>query len=370
MLPLAPSAAGKCLQWGVSNSDRPLQPGSAMRTGCTVVLVAWAAIAALACAPIAEGEEGALGASLDGFEDDFDPHYLASDRAFFDTTAVDAAAVQTFLENPPYPRPSVLATQVMADGRTFAEALVDISVAHGLNPLVLLVQTQKESSLVSKCSATTAGCTDPPSQFRLDYAFGCGCPDGQGCSPQFRGLDKQMECIAKSFENHHEALIDNGQTLTGWKPGKAKNTLDPIAVNPGNRATAILYTYTPWVLQGSGGNWAFWSIWTKFSRALDYQDGLVPPFNEGYIGGACVTSSDCFFADAECIAGRCTRDCSNLCPDRPGSIYATTFCITAADGQGTCVARCPDGTCGTGQECAARSRHSDPASTASVCLAN
>ncbi len=348
-----------------------MQKRASMRTGSTWAVIWIATVAALGCAPIASEDGAAIESVLDSFEHDFDPHYLASDRAFFDTTAFDAAAIQAFLEDPPYALPSVLATQVIADGRTFAEALVDISVEHGLNPLVLLVQTQKESSLVSKCNASTPGCTDPPSQFRLDYAFGCGCPDGQGCSSQFRGLDKQMECIAKSFENHHDSLVDNGETLTGWKPGKSKNTLDPIAVNPGNRATAILYTYTPWVLQGSGGNWAFWSIWTKYSRALDYQEGLMPPFNEGYIGGACLTSNDCFFTEAACVRGQCTKlGCNNLCPDRPGLQYATTFCVTGADGQGMCTARCPDGSCGDGQACVTRARHNEPASTASVCLPN
>lgn len=309
---------------------------------------------------------------LDTFEDDFDRHHLVSDRAYFDIHAITASEVQDFLENPPYDHPSILATEVMDDGRSFSQALVSIAKAHKLNPLVLLVQVQKEASLISSCSTQTAGCRNVPSRARVNFAFGCGCPDGQGCSSQFKGIDKQLECIANSLEKHQAWLLDeekDNETLTGWRPGKAKSTLDPLSVNPANRATAVLYTYTPWVLEGSGGNWAFWRIWTKYAEEFGYDQGLDVPFSEGYIGGSCTSDSDCFFAQGECHQGVCVkRGCNNICPDRPGSHYATTFCVTGNDGDGMCVAQCPDDTCGAGQTCMPRSRHNDTGSVADVCL--
>jgi hypothetical protein len=49
------------------------------------------------------------------------------------------------------------------------------------------------------------------------------------------------------MEEYYEELETDGQTRAGWAVGKAKRTLDPCSVTPKNKATAALYTYTPWV---------------------------------------------------------------------------------------------------------------------------
>ena len=48
--------------------------------------------------------------------------------------------------------------------------------------------------------------------------------------------------------------------------GLPKDTLDYYRIVPESHATAALYAYTPWVLQGSGGTWLAWSIARQFDR--------------------------------------------------------------------------------------------------------
>lgn len=298
----------------------------------------------------------------------FDPNHLISDAAFYDSPAMDAAAVQGFLEDTPYGMRSFLADQRMSDGRSLAMALVDVARRRGINPLVLLATLQKEAGLVSK--------TQAPSRQLVDYAFGCGCPDGGPCSEQLRGLDKQLDCAADKLAEFTADLEVAGSTISGWAVGQGKKTLDPQLVVPANRATAVLYTYTPWVLPRRGGNWLFWNVWSRYADHVDYVTDPRSIFNEGFIGGNCTSDADCLYDGGRCLfaepgrRGTCSKSCDGLCPDRAGA-FATTFCV--GDGsQGFCLARCdlelsPTG-CGENQVCVARARHGEPEVVEDVCL--
>jgi hypothetical protein len=301
----------------------------------------------------------------DGVFDVFRRDHIVADDVFFERDAFSASEVQSFLEVTPYDsKRSFLADERMANGQSFSSALVAVAKSHNLNPLVLLVTLQKEAGLVSR--------TVRPRGDRVDFAFGCGCPDGQNCSNAFRGLDKQLACSAERMASYDSNLVLGEPTIAGWKPGKFKRTSEGINLNPANRSTAILYTYTPWVLEGSGGNWLFWNVWRRYSTHLGYSDGLTYPFNEGYIGAACSSDLDCYFTGARCDMnslgqGVCTQSCDRTCPDRPGAHWTTTFCIAGDDG-GTCVAQCGDGgTCAPGQLCRTRSRNGEVDVTRQVC---
>ena len=301
----------------------------------------------------------------DGVLSAFHASRVVSDDAFFHVDAMSAAEVQGFLERTPYGRRSFLAGERLASGELLSAALIRVAREHELSPLVLLVTLQKEAGLVSASSA--------PSRQRVDYAFGCGCPDGRGCSSAYRGLDKQLDCAADRLRAFADDLEGGGATISGWKPGRPKRALDGVSVTPANRATAVLYTYTPWILRGTGGNWLFWNIWKRYSTHLGYARGLHPPFNEGFIGGACADDLDCFYDGGLCQGGTCSKACASTCPDRAGG-FATTFCVTGGDGAGHCVARCDEavsdtGTgCGDGQACVPRTRHSDASVSREVCL--
>lgn len=311
--------------------------------------------------PVVDGASTASGFSA------FEASRLVSDDAFFDAAAVSGDQVQAFLESTPYGTRSFLADQTVGDGERLADALVRIAQAHALNPLVLLVTLQKESGLISAESSPGGG--------RVDFAMGCGCPDGSGCQGSQRGLLPQIECAGTVLERYAADLDGGGTTIAGIRPGLALRTSDRVRVVPANRATAVLYTYTPWVLRGSGGNWLFWNIWRRYAGDLDYPRGLTFPLNEGYIGGPCDSADDCFYPDAVCLPpangghGVCSMSCTGLCPDHGGSGWATTFCADMG-GAGFCLAQCDASapTCNGADTCEAAARPSDPSAQRDVCM--
>src|SRR5690606_14614090 len=155
-----------------------------------------------------------------------------------------AAEIQEFLEATPYGNRSVLAG-LTTGGKPASQAIWEAAQEHRINPLVILVRAQMEQSLVAKSTAT---------QRALDHAFGCGCPDDESCSSQYRGFGKQVACLTRLMRSYLEDLEGGGSTIAGWKVGKAKKTLDPLWVTPATAATAALYTYTPWVGNAGFGN--------------------------------------------------------------------------------------------------------------------
>lgn len=141
--------------------------------------------------------------------------------------------VQTFLET----RGSYLATWKDGMGEaTAAQRIVFHSSLYNISPLYMLARIEAESSLIT--SGTSR---------HLGAATGCGCLDGAACIPSLAGFGKQIECAAKVMRGYLDALDEDGATISGWKVGKKKATLDPCYPTPVNRATAALYTYTPWV---------------------------------------------------------------------------------------------------------------------------
>jgi hypothetical protein len=188
----------------------------------------------------------------DGVSPTFSQNNVVSDELFLGTMTVDD--VQKFFERSPYNNRSWL-TGYSAGGKTAAQLVVDAAASTGVHPLMLLARMQVEASLVSK--------TVRPSQYRIDRALGCGCPDGGGCSSSYRGFGPQLQCGADILRKWYDASIDaSGQ----WRKGVARRTLDPRTVTPANHATASLYAYTPWVLVGSGGNWLVWNVTRKYVR--------------------------------------------------------------------------------------------------------
>lgn len=200
----------------------------------------------------------------------FKPSEIVTDAQMTDAGALTAEQIDAFLERP-YPDlddlPSCLASYT-SGGKTAGRLIADAAQEHGVSPVYLLVHLQKESSLVAdsstKCSST-----------KLAKAFGCGCPDGQGCSSQYATFAGQVDCAAAKTRAYLDDLEGGGSTVSGWKVGKAKTTLDKRTIVPKNAATAALYTYTPWVGDKSAsgnkapfGNFLFWKVWLRFSKTL------------------------------------------------------------------------------------------------------
>lgn len=281
----------------------------------------------------------------DGLPARFDPAFVMSDAFFVAHDAVSAAQIQRFFEATPYGTRSWLADEHIGD-LTAAEAFAEAGKTVGINPIVLLARTQVEMSLISKAR---------PSQRKLDWAFGCGCPDGRACYEQFRGLHKQLECAGETLRTLYDASVSGeGQ----WRAGHPRRSLEGETVRPANHATAALYGYTPWILRGRGGNWLVWNVTRKFANGFDAvqaleigDDACLSDGERPFVGSPCGCAADCGFnhngAWATCHpAGFCTLPCAGPCPDLGGR--APTFCVAdpftdpEAAPAGICVSKAHD----------------------------
>ena len=190
----------------------------------------------------------------DGTPVTFNMNNVVDDALLTDAGAMSVADVQAFFEKSPYGTRSWLASYKV-DGVSAAEMVVEAAQTHEVNPLILIARMQVETSLVSKTAA--------PTQRMINRALGCGCPDGAACNAAYAGLQRQLDCGARTLRRWYDASIDGSGE---WRKGTTRSTLDPRRVTPGNHATATFYAYTPWVLVGSGGTWLAWNVTRKYER--------------------------------------------------------------------------------------------------------
>lgn len=212
--------------------------------------------------PVAWSPDGK--ADFSGVPAVFDKNQIIDDT-MFTAPAVDADAIQHFLEHSPYGNRSWLA-DYQVGGKPFSERIVEIAAADGLDPVMLVVRLQVESSVVSK--------TATPSTSTLNHAAGCGCPDGGACSSTYRGFEAQLVCAADTYKKWFDASVaGTGQ----WREGHTTRSLDGIAVTPRDNGTASLYQYTPWVLPNRGGAWLTWNVTRRYLKAFDEAGTLHLP---------------------------------------------------------------------------------------------
>jgi hypothetical protein len=164
---------------------------------------------------------------------EFDPDHLLDDDMIFGGEAISVAQVQDFLEQ----KGSYLAGyHDPSNGRSGADLITNVAKDHGVNPLYIIARIQTESSLI------TSGTSD-----YLGQATGCGCPDGAGCDAALSGFASQVDCAALTMQEYFAEMDQDGETRASWAPGRTRSTSDPCSVTPVNKATAAMYTYTPWV---------------------------------------------------------------------------------------------------------------------------
>jgi hypothetical protein len=287
------------------------------------------ALALAACAPSSEvpvaGDH--TSADSDPVTGTFNRDRIIEDTAMLDVGAMSAAQVDAFLANP-YPDydtlPSCLAS-LSLDGKTTGTLIVDAARTYGINPLFLLTHLQKESSLVGNGDETCP-------EGALERAFGCGCPDGGDCDPAYAGFAAQLDCAASLTRSYLDDLANSGATISGWSVGGTQGTSDGYDVTPRNRATAVLYTYTPWVGDQDSdgnvapfGNYLFWKNWTRYAATVGYtssgssssssssSSGGAP--SKAPLGSACSTDADCNggLSGQEAVCGESSHVCITGC---------------------------------------------------------
>lgn len=198
-------------------------------------------------------------------DEKFNPNYIISDNEILDYNSMSLDEIKNFLLR----KGSFLSGYSCANPEGVlvgaAETIYDRAITNKVNPKFILVLLQKEQSLIEDSS---------PSQTRLDWALGYGCPDSAACNTRWKGLWKQINSATLQFRDY----MDNPQLYT-YKAGGTYTftnpygtiSKEPITVTPVNQATAALYNYTPHVYNG---NYNFYKLWQRyFTRS--YPDGSL-----------------------------------------------------------------------------------------------
>jgi hypothetical protein len=191
----------------------------------------------------------------------FRPGNIISDAVFYDSGAMNASQIQTFLNQQgvncravngaPCLKDYAMATPTRAADsycarytgsarETAAQIIAKVGLACGINPRVLLVTLQKEMGFIKSSGPT-------PKMYTR--AMGYGCPDNNGglCDSTYNGLFNQLYMAARQFQRYAAGVAG------GYRAGIANN----IQWNPDagcgassvlieNQATANLYNYTPY----------------------------------------------------------------------------------------------------------------------------
>ncbi len=217
----------------------------------------------------------------------FDPGRIIDDAVFTNKNSMSVADIQNFLNSKvpvcdtwhaPGPSsqgatpPWICLKNYTENGKSAAQIIWEQAQNFNLNPQVLIVTLQKENGLITD--------TWPyPWQYRT--AMGFACPDNGTCDPAYYGFTQQVYQAARHFRNFYDLNpawyipYSPGVRYVRWSPNSACGGSN---VNIQNRATAALYSYTPYQpnsaalnnLYGTGdgcsayGNRNFWRDFTNW----------------------------------------------------------------------------------------------------------
>ena len=127
--------------------------------------------------------------------------------------------------------------EVIGSGQTAAHIIWQAAQDYKINPQVLIVLLQKETSLI----------TDPiPNNGDYRKATGYGCPDTAACSSKYYGFKNQVRNAAALFRTVLSGGWTNfplGKNYIQYNPNKA---CGGSTVNVRSLATSALYRYTPY----------------------------------------------------------------------------------------------------------------------------
>ncbi|MFH0928692.1 MAG: hypothetical protein V1821_04450 [bacterium] len=192
------------------------------------------------------------------------PDAIITDADLFDANSMSREQVQRFLIE----RGALGSRQfVDVDGvlKNAADIISRVAFNYQINPKFLLTMLQKEQSLVEDPS---------PNQNQLDWAMGYAiCDSCSKSDPRlqgYRGFANQLEAAALRIRGSYLAEMEQfGRTASGYGPGLPL-TIDGQLIVPINKATAVLYNYTPHLF----GNKNFYDIWHNWFN-VRYPDGTL-----------------------------------------------------------------------------------------------
>ena len=169
------------------------------------------------------------------------------------SSTLTATQIRSFLAS----QGSYFATTVNdVDGVSFdlATTISQAASQYQINPEVLLTTLQKESVGVTTSTR--------PSDARMSLLMGAGSPSTARA---------QVATAAQFFRSYQDALASGGATVSGWRTGVAKTTVDGVTVTPATNAVAGQFTYTPYAGVQWGGNqssvggaYLFYYWWNQF----------------------------------------------------------------------------------------------------------
>ena len=168
---------------------------------------------------------------------EFNPGYIVSDFIFTNNTSMGVADIQNFFNQ----KNSVCLKDYNGTGYA-ASVIKQNADTFGINPKVILVTLQKETGLI-----TTKDCAS----WRYRTAMGYGCPDSTPgvCDSSYYGFNNQVYQASRMFRkimsndpNWYTPYLPGLNTIK-WHPNSGCGTSQ---VNILNRATAALYSYTPY----------------------------------------------------------------------------------------------------------------------------
>jgi hypothetical protein len=239
----------------------------------------------------------------------FDPGRIIDDAVFTNKSSMSVTDIQNFLNSkvpvcdtwhPAGPSaqgatpPWICLKNYTENGKSAAQIIWEQAQNFNLNPQVLIVTLQKENGLITD--------TWPyPWQYRT--AMGFACPDNGTCDPAYYGFTQQVYQAARHFRNFYDLNpawyipYSPGVKYVRWNPNSACGGSN---VNIQNRATAALYSYTPYQpnaaalnnLYGTGdgcsayGNRNFWrdfSNWFGSTTVAPYSWQFVSQTGNTYL---------------------------------------------------------------------------------------
>ena len=198
---------------------------------------------------------------------DFDPGYIISDYVMGDYSSMSESEIQAFLtaknscKNTDYDLYLRLTAssgegwhfkdghfvclseelfgdgEVIGSGESAAHIIWQAAQDYRINPKVLIVLLQKETSLITDSI---------PNKWDYRKATGYGCPDTAPCSSQYYGFKNQVRKAAALFRT----VLDGGWTNYPLGNNYVQYNPNPdcggSVVNIRSLATSALYRYTPY----------------------------------------------------------------------------------------------------------------------------